>query len=544
MPHNEVNCLPSNPSRFSSASLLATSLFFVLVFFDAPGTQAQSLASLEERISRVTSRPEFAHSNFGIEFYDLETGKVVYALNADKLFVPASTTKLLTEGTVLAKLGPDYRFHTCIYRTGPTDKHGTLKGNLILVASGDLNLSNRIQPDGTLAFMDEDHSYNGPALPGDPLAVIKDFAAQVSAKGIRRIEGRVYVDASLMPDGEHEGGTGVTMSSIIVNDNIIDLTAKPGEKVGDPVAFGVSPQTSYFHFINALTTGPANSKLLFDTTDPAERPDGSWEITFSGNVPQGTGLHTLAYQIPSPTQFATAVLREALQAKGIEIKPKKSLAVSKEFSSFQHFYIPENQVAEHISPPLSEEIKITLKVSQNLHAGMGPYILGLLVAKNVKDPLSAGFKIEHEFLTDAKLDLTGASQGDGAGGDWADLFSPDFMCHYLAYWKTRPDFLILLNGLPILGKDGTLAKIQKDNPGAGHVFAKTGTFASEDKLNLRLMLNGKGLAGYVQTKSGKTLAFAVYVNHTSISADPESAQTIAGQALGEIAAAAYDAPLP
>jgi len=489
-------------------------------------------------------RPEFARSNFGIEFYDLETGKVAYALNADKLFVPASTTKLLTEGAVLAKLGPDYRFHTRIYRTGPVDKHGTLKGNLILFASGDPNLSNRIQPDGTLAFMDDDHSYNGPALPGDPLAVIKDFAAQVAAKGIRRIEGSVYVDTSLMPDGEHEGGTGVTLSAIMVNDNIMDLTAKPGDKVGDPVAFGVSPKTSYFHFVNALATGPADSKLLFDATDPVARPDGSWEITFSGNVPQGSGLHTLAYQIPSPTQFATTVLQEALQAKGIEVKPKKTTALIKNFSSFQHFYTSEYQVAEHASPPLSEEIKITLKVSQNLHAGMGPYFLGLFVAKNPKDPLSAGFKVEHEFLTDAKLDLSGASQGDGAGGDWGDLFSPDFMCHYLAYWKTRPDFPVFYSGLPILGKDGTLAKIQKDNPASGHVFAKTGTFAAEDKLNSRLMLNGKGLAGYVQTKSGKTLAFAAYVNHTAMPADPESAQKIAGQALGEIAAAAYDVPLP
>jgi PBP4 family serine-type D-alanyl-D-alanine carboxypeptidase len=334
------------------------------------------------------------------------------------------------------------------------------------------------------------------------------------------------------------------MSSIIINDNILDLTAKPGEKVGDPVTFGVLPQTSYFHFVNAMTTGTADSKASFDATDPAARPGGSWEVTLSGNVPLGSGLHTIAFPIPSPTPFASAVLREALQAKGIEFKPKKSDTVIKDFSAFQRFYTGEYQVAQHVSPPLSEEIKITLKVSQNLHAGMGPYLLGLLVAKNAKDPVTAGFKIEHAFLTDAKLDISGASQGDGAGGDWADLFSPDFMCHYLAYWKTRPDFPIFFNGLPILGKDGTLAKIQKDNVGAGHVFAKTGTFAAEDKLNSRLMLNGKGLAGYVQTKSGKTLAFAAYVNHVSMPADPDSAQKIAGQALGEIAAAAYDAPLP
>jgi D-alanyl-D-alanine carboxypeptidase/D-alanyl-D-alanine-endopeptidase (penicillin-binding protein 4) len=347
-----------------------------------------------------------------------------------------------------------------------------------------------------------------------------------------------------MPDGEREGGTGVTMSSIMVNDNILDLTITPGEKAGDAVAFGISPQTSYFHFANAMTTGPAGSKLSVDATDPVARPDGSWEITFSGSVAQGSGPHTVAFQIPSPTQFATAVLQEALRAKGIEIKPKNSTTIAKDLSSFQRFYTGEYKVAEHSSPPLSEEIKITLKVSQNLHAGMGPYYLGLFVAKSSKDPLGAGFKLEHDFLTEAKLDLSGASQADGEGGSWADLFSPDFMCHYLAYWKTRPDFAIFFGGLPILGKDGTLAKIQKENPGAGHVFAKTGTFTAEDRLNLRLMLNGKGLAGYVMTKSGKTLTFAAYVNHTSMPADPESAQKIAGQALGEIAAAAYDAPLP
>src|SRR6266849_5201789 len=80
-------------------------------------TYAQSPGTLAERIQKVISRPEFARANFGIKFVSLETGKVLYSLNSDKLFVPASTTKLLTEGTVLAKLGADYRFHTRIYRT-------------------------------------------------------------------------------------------------------------------------------------------------------------------------------------------------------------------------------------------------------------------------------------------------------------------------------------------------------------------------------------------------------------------------------------------
>src|SRR6516165_3163847 len=110
------------PLRFSACRLVNVA---VLLACSAMALYAQSADSLASRVEKIISRPEFAHSNFGIEFDDLESGKVLYSLNAEKLFVPASTTKLLTEGTVLAKLGPNYRFRTPIYRTGPIDKHGT-----------------------------------------------------------------------------------------------------------------------------------------------------------------------------------------------------------------------------------------------------------------------------------------------------------------------------------------------------------------------------------------------------------------------------------
>src|SRR5467141_529764 len=534
------DCVLKNKSYVLS---FVSVLFLVFILaLQAPPSHAQSESSLSQRIQKVISRPEFAHANFGIEFYSLDTGEVLYALNADKLFVPASTTKILTEGTLLAKLGADYRFQTRVYRTGPIDKHGALKGDLVLVASGDPNLSNRIQPDGTLAFVDEDHSYAGPALPGDPLLVIKQLAKDVAAKGIHKIEGRVLIDTTLFPDGPREGGTNVVMSSIMVNDNVIDLIGSPGVKEGDPIALKSSPQTSYIKFVNHGITSPAGAKPSFEPPDFATTPDGSALVTLSGSLPLGIAPQTAAVAVPSPTKFAETTLREALSASGIQIKNSSGPSVA-DFSPYARFYSAENQVAEHVSPPLAEEIKVTLKVSQNLHAGMGPYLLGTLAGKNIKNPLDAGFKLENDFLQTAKLDLSGAAQGDGAGGDWADLFSPDFMVHYLTYWTTRPDYEVFFKALPILGKDGTLVKIQKDSPGAGHVFAKTGTFGSDDKLGGKMMLNGKGLAGYVITKDGKKLAFAAYVNHVSLAPDPEAAQQVAGQALGEIAAAAYDANL-
>jgi dihydroorotase/N-acyl-D-amino-acid deacylase len=530
--------------RNHTGKLFVCCAAIALLLFSAhtPRARAQSSDTLAQRIQKVMDRPEFAHANFGIKFVSLDTGKVLYSLNSNKLFVPASTTKLLTEGTVLASLGADYRFHTRIYRTGELDKKGKLKGDLILVASGDPNLSNRIRPDGTLAFVDEDHSYNGPAVDGDPLAVIKQLAKDVAAKGIRKIDGRVLVDTTLFPDGPREGGTGVVMSSIIVNDNVIDIVATPGAKQGDPATLVTAPQTSYIKFTGRPTTGPADSKESLDVSDPVTNPDGTVSVVVAGTVPAGAKPVTAAFAVPSPTNFAQTVLTESLAANGVSVKSPKH-APPADFTTLAHSYTPENQLAEHVSLPLSEEIKVTLKVSQNLHAGMGPYLLGTLVAKNVKDPLHAGFTTEHDFLKQANLDLAGISQGDGAGGDWADLFSPDFICQYLTYWTTRPDYPVFFKALPILGRDGTLAKIQTASPGAGHVHAKTGTFDSEDRVNGSMMLNGKGLAGYVLTASGQKIAFAAYVNHVSLPPDPEYAQTVAGQALGEIAAAAYDAPL-
>ncbi len=166
-----------------------------------------------------------------------------------------------------------------------------------------------------------------------------------------------------------------------------------------------------------------------------------------------------------------------------------------------------------------------------------PYLLGALLAHKDKEIDQAGFDLEHEFLTKAGLDLGGAAQSDGAGGN--AYFSPDFMVHYLSYMSKQKDHADFYRALPILGKDGTLVKIQVNSPAAGHVHAKTGTYGAYDALNKKLMVTGKGLAGYMDTVDGKHLILALYVNMVSVPRDdPDATQKIAGEALGEIAAAA------
>ena len=164
---------------------------------------AQNAPTLSQRIQQLTTRPIFKHSTVGVEVYDLTAHKTLVAINEDKLFTSGSTTKLVTEGAALALLGENYRFHTRVYHTGNITPDGTLHGDLILVASGDPNLSGRVEENDTLDFTSYDHAYAG-VLPGksvigDPMQVLKELAIGVLKGGVWRIQGNVIVDASLFP---------------------------------------------------------------------------------------------------------------------------------------------------------------------------------------------------------------------------------------------------------------------------------------------------------------------------------------------------------
>ncbi len=523
--------------------------FLILLVVIAASFMSQLCAAqaqepkLADAVQQIAQRPEFRHSILGVEVWSLDENQIVYALNGQQLFTPASTTKLLTEGTALELLGADYRFHTRVYRTGAIGPDGTLNGDLVLVASGDPNLSGRIQANGTLAFENHDHTYGGSpdtkAVPGDPLLVIRELAAQVASHGIKRINGRVLVDASLFPEGASELGTGVVISPVSVNDNLIDLTVSASGNQGALASVNVSPKTSYVTFDNQVTIAPAETKADVSFSTDVTNPDGSHRVTLSGKFPEGGPPILYSYAVAQPSRFAQFVFVDALRQHGIQAKiPPANEPVN--FKSLSAAYTTANMVAEHVSPPFSEEAKVTLKVSQNLHASMTPYILGAILGHATTEVEQAGFNLEHDFLVKAGLDLSGASQGDGAGGAQSAFFTPDFMVHYLAYMARQKDFADFEKALPVLGRDGTLAKIEMDSPAAGHVMAKTGTDGAYDALNKDLMLTGKGLAGYMVTPEGRHLAFALYVNHVAVSLeDPDAPDKVAGEALGQIASAIY-----
>ena len=79
-----------------------------------PVTPVDPLEKLHTDIDTVLRETLFTTANIGIKVIAVETGEVIYEKNPLKLHHPASTTKLFTAATALARLGPDYRFETTL----------------------------------------------------------------------------------------------------------------------------------------------------------------------------------------------------------------------------------------------------------------------------------------------------------------------------------------------------------------------------------------------------------------------------------------------
>ncbi len=503
-----------------------TARFLVLVASIATSVVAQPAP--HARIVEVMNRPEFVHAHWGMEFYDVASGKVLMTHNGERLFVPGSTTKVVTMATAMQTLGADHRFRTRVYRTGPV-RDGILQGDLVLVASGDPNLSDRVRDGDRYAFIDQDHSYGGQPLPGDPLKTLRQLAQQVVSKGIRGLTGQVIVDASLYREGVRELGTRVVLSPLILNDNVIDLVVTPGRRAGEAATVTVSPKTSLLMVQANLTTTDSGTAAMVRTVEDSSNKDRRY-LVISGSVPVGPPSNP-RWVVPQPSRFGEIAFAEVLGEAGVTAIPRLA-ARTVDAATLVSRYADSLLVAEHVSLPLSREAVVLLKTSQNLHASSFPLLLGALKG----GPQRSGFDIAREWMLAEGLDVNGAVQGDGAGGD--AYFSPRFMTRLLAKVWGKPWAQDFKAAMPLLGKDGTLAQIQVNAPGAGKVYAKTGTYGSFDPLNRRQLIHGKGLSGFFTTKSGREIAFAIYVNNVAVAqGDPA---IVAGQALGEIASIAWE----
>ncbi len=100
-----------------------------------PSTFANPLEKLQADIDAILQDVLFTTASISIKVVAVETGEVIYAKNAHKLHHPASTTKLFTAATALAKLGSNYQFQTTLYTDESTETQAI--GNIYFKGSAD-----------------------------------------------------------------------------------------------------------------------------------------------------------------------------------------------------------------------------------------------------------------------------------------------------------------------------------------------------------------------------------------------------------------------
>ncbi|HEV3080740.1 MAG TPA: D-alanyl-D-alanine carboxypeptidase/D-alanyl-D-alanine-endopeptidase [Gemmataceae bacterium] len=504
-----------------------------LLLWVIAGAGAHAGEDLAAKIETIISGPDYKQAHWGLLVVDSQTGETIYAHNPDHLFFPASTTKLYSCSTALATLGPDYRFETSVYRRGKL-KDGRLDGDLILVASGDLTMGGRTLPDGTMAFKDNDHTYaNGnekaQLTETDPLAGLKSLAKQIAAAGIQHINGDILIDDRLFAHARGSGSGPDMLSPIIINDNVVDVVITPAAEAGQPAKIHMRPETAFMQMDALVDTVSADKKAHLEIRHAAPR-----SFVVRGQIPVKAQPLVRIYAIENPADFARALFIDTLRREGISLSASPFQPPTAELPE-KGSYSKADQVASFRSPPFSEAVKVTLKVSHNLYASTLPL---LVAARNGKRTLADGLHLQRKQLQDLGVDVTTISFGGGAGGANADAVTPRASVQLLRALARRPDYKALEAGLPILGVDGTLAEaVPPDSPAKGKVRAKTGTLYWHDVMNERALLTSKALAGTMTTAKGRSLTLAIYVNGVPL---PKNVTpTREGKAIGKLCEIIY-----
>jgi len=348
------------------------------------------------------------------------------------------------------------------------------------------------------------------------------LAQQVEESGVRTVEGNVVGDDSFYLDEPYGAGWswddlqwpyGAPASALSFNDNTVELTLTV-----DPASTAITsaewtPNVEYYVLENTMTPAPAG-----ETAHPGlERRPGSIEVRAWGTAPPQGLRDGLA--VEDPAAFTAAAFNEALRSRGVTVKGSTS-ALHRHSTGTGDFLgeraepltlVPVDAItvaapledrrvlATRVSVSVAQDLMLTNKISQNLHAELILRLLGKLEGKD--GSLAQGTRVVRQFLAGAGVDDADFFFYDGSGMSADDRIAPRALTHLLSYASRQPWGAAWRDTLPIAGVDGSLAGRFKTSPLNGRLWAKTGT------LN-----EANALSGYLTSAGGKTLAFSIMVN--------------------------------
>jgi D-alanyl-D-alanine carboxypeptidase/D-alanyl-D-alanine-endopeptidase (penicillin-binding protein 4) len=502
--------------RRSVARLLPVVFLLVAPLLAAP------VKPLQDRIAGVLNAPDLARGFWGIEVVSLSslktTGRTLYSQNADRLFTPASNTKLFTTAAALALIGPDYKFRTTVETTGTLDRYGRLNGDLVLVGHGDPNLSGRELPYDLHTQRND-----------DPIQALEALADALVQQGVKFIDGDIVADDSYFAFERYGEGwsqddlvwaDGAPVSALTINDNVVFVNILPADRAGEKAFVSVKPFADYYRLDNRIITTPAGTGRKFFVN----REPGSMVLTLWGNMPLGDAGANEALAIEDPAEFAAGLFRQLLEKRGIVIYGHQRTRHT-ELATLSTFSVtavapsrggsdndgPSSPLkasqpitlASYESKALLQDIRVINKVSQNLHAEILLRLLGR--ERGNAGTVEGGLEVLRGFLT--KAGVSSDVFYDGSGLSRQNLVTPHAIVQLLRYCSTQPWGADYKATFSISGVDGSLTERFNSPRLRNRVMAKTGSLGGV-----------KALSGYATTDSGQEVVFSILSNNFNLPA--------------------------
>lgn len=467
-----------------------------------PASSGEAVETLPSAAVDIMNTDPYSAARWPYLVVDPATDEVIYSNEADKRMFLASQTKHFTVGTVYEDLGIDRRISTPVFATAAPES-GTLTGDLVLVGSGDLALGGRGAPNGEFQFVTDgvDHVYAdaipGATLPpGDPLAGLDDLARQVAASGVTRVDGDVLVDPRLWETYSTVEGL---VPSIFVNDNLVDIQARPGSP-GESATIEMIPRNGLFTLDSRVRTGDAGSDstltVAADDADPTL-------LHVTGSVPADKNSLTV-FRITDAASWARQLFVEALQRNGVTVANSSKTNNTAALPA-QDSYQDALRLASLESAPLGEAGGMILATSYNTGANA---FLCLLAVDAGSETCSDGLPAVRALAERAGISTSDLVITDGQGGDPSSA-TPRDIIKWLSWVNGRPWADTFWSGQPVLGERGSLAGVGTDSPAKGKVVGKTGTSADVEPGTGRLIVTLQALSGYMDVGDGRRVLFVV-----------------------------------
>ena len=409
------------------------------------------------------------------------TGNILEGYNFDKQIRPASNLKLLTSAAILDNLGPDYTYTTKMYGLG-YQSGDTWNGDILIRGMGDPSISGE--------FYRDDRFY-----------VLEKFFSALKSKGIQHIDGNLIGNDAFFDQQPYPKGWswedlsfyyGVEISALSFNNNAVDLTVYANGEVGEKPSIEWFPfDTDYVEFVNEQVITPRNTEY----DEFYRRLLGTNTILLRSKLPRGY-VEKESLSIKNATLYFLDTFKKYLEDGGISVSGRLIAdSQSLEWQSDQY-----KMLGSHTSVPLKKLINQINKDSNNFYTEM---LLKTMAAErfDAAGSTELGVSMVKDFAATMKLDTTDIEMTDGSGMAPSTLMTVEELSSLLVNMRDHKHFDIYKKSLSIAGIEGSLEN-RFDRSLSGKVYGKTGYVSGV-----------RSLSGYMQAKSGQTLAFSVVTNN-------------------------------